>query len=227
MTASIPPITEDDIAHYLSNTPEFFERHADLLATVQLTSPISRRTVSLQERQAEMLRDKIRMLEMRIMDMIRHGNDNLALSDRLLRWSRELLSLSDLAVLPGHIASSVQQQFSVPQVALKLWGLGEAYAGLPELHGVSEEAKSYALSVQDLYCGVNNQFEVVQWLADPAQAASLALMPLRAAPDQEAFGMLVLASPDSQRYTSTMGTDFLLRLADMASAALARLRSTS
>jgi uncharacterized protein YigA (DUF484 family) len=224
MTASIPPITEDDIAHYLSNTPEFFERHADLLATVQLTSPISRRTVSLQERQAEMLRDKIRMLEMRIMEMIRHGNDNLTLSDRLLRWSRELLSLSDLAVLPGHIASSVQQQFSVPQVALKLWGLSDIHAGLPELQGVSDEARSYALSVQDLYCGVNNQFEVVQWLAEPAQAASVALIPLRAAPGQEAFGMLVLASPDSQRYTSTMGTDFLLRLADMASAALARLR---
>jgi hypothetical protein len=50
------PITEDDIANYLANTPDFFLRHADLLAAVQITSPHSHRAVSLQERQAEMLR---------------------------------------------------------------------------------------------------------------------------------------------------------------------------
>ncbi|MEO5795424.1 MAG: DUF484 domain-containing protein, partial [Rhodoferax sp.] len=33
------PITEDDIANFLSNTPEFFERHSQVLASVQLTSP--------------------------------------------------------------------------------------------------------------------------------------------------------------------------------------------
>ena len=26
--AALSPITEDDIAHYLLNTPDFFERHA-------------------------------------------------------------------------------------------------------------------------------------------------------------------------------------------------------
>ena len=78
------PITEDDIAGYLANTPDFFERHAELLAAVHLSSPHSKRTVSLQERQAEMLRDKIKLLEQRLMEMIRHGNENSLLSDRLL-----------------------------------------------------------------------------------------------------------------------------------------------
>ena len=39
------PITEDDIANYLANTPDFFLRHADLLAAVQITSPHSHRAV--------------------------------------------------------------------------------------------------------------------------------------------------------------------------------------
>ncbi|MEQ1660217.1 MAG: DUF484 family protein, partial [Hylemonella sp.] len=47
-------MTEQDIANYLQTNPEFFERQADLLAAVRLISPHSRRTVSLQERQAEM-----------------------------------------------------------------------------------------------------------------------------------------------------------------------------
>ena len=87
------PITEDDIAHYLSNTPDFFVRHAELLAAVQFTSPHSNRTVGLQERQAEMLREKIKALEHRIMEMIRHGSENVMLSDKVLRWARTLLTV--------------------------------------------------------------------------------------------------------------------------------------
>jgi len=52
-------ITEDEIANYLIHTPGFFERQAGLLAAVQLVSPHGGRAVSLQERQMEMLRDKI------------------------------------------------------------------------------------------------------------------------------------------------------------------------
>ena len=60
---SIQGITESDIANYLANTPGFFERHAELLGSVQLRSPHGQRAVSLQERQMEMLRDKIKGLE--------------------------------------------------------------------------------------------------------------------------------------------------------------------
>ena len=39
-----------------------------------------------------------------------------------------------------------------------------------------------------------------------------------------AFGLLVLSSPDAQRFNSGMGTDFLQHVAEIASAALGRLR---
>ncbi|PZQ58679.1 MAG: DUF484 domain-containing protein, partial [Variovorax paradoxus] len=51
------------------------------------------------------------------------------------------------------------------------------------------------------------------------------LIPLRAEPELPAFGLLVLASPDAQRYSAEMGTDFLERIAQLASAALSRLRA--
>ena len=55
---------------------------------------------------------------------------------------------------------------------------------------------------------------------------SLALIPLRAGATQPAFGLLVLASPDSQRYQAGMATDFLERIGELASAALSRVRDT-
>ena len=221
------PITEDDIANYLSITPDFFQRHAELLAAVQFTSPHSHRAVSLQERQAEMLREKIKVLEQRVMEMIRNGNDNVLLSDKILRWARSLLLASDLRALPAAIAEEIQQQFAVPQVGLRLWGVAPEFADLAVAQGVSDDAKVFASSLMEPFCGLNTGFEAVGWLADPAAVTSLALIPLRSsAPSATApaFGMLVLASPDAQRFHSGMGTDFLARMGELASAALSRLR---
>ncbi|MFL6665474.1 MAG: DUF484 family protein, partial [Rhizobacter sp.] len=63
----IQGITEQDIANYLVNTPGFFERHAELLSTIRLTSPHGQRAVSLQERQMELLRDKLKGMEHKVM----------------------------------------------------------------------------------------------------------------------------------------------------------------
>ena len=221
------PITEDDIANYLANTPDFFLRHSELLAAVQLTSPHSNRAVSLQERQAEMLREKIKLLEVRIMDMIRHGNDNVLLSDKVLRWARGLLLVPQAQTLPALIAQDIKDQFSVPQVSLRLWGLSSDYADAPFVQGVTDEAKLFASSLTEPFCGLNTGFEVAAWLDKPEAASSVALIPLRsgeAGSTAPAFGMLVLASMDAQRFHGGMGTDFLARIGEVASAALSRLR---
>ena len=228
MTSSFTnPITEDDIANYLANTPDFFERHAELLAAVQLTSPHGHRAVSLQERQATQLREKIKVLESRIMDMIRNGNENVLLSDKLLRWARTLFMVNDPWTLPVQMADEIAEQFSVPQVGIKVWDVMPAFAHADFANGVSEDAKLFASSLMEPFCGVNAGFEAVSWLPDPKAAVSLAILPLRMGPvgsATPAFGMLVLASPDAQRFNSAMGTDFLGRLAELASAALSQLR---
>jgi len=221
------PITEDDIANYLANNPDFFQRHADLLATVQFTSPHSHRTVSLQERQAEMLREKIKLLEQRLMEMIRHGNENVMLSDKILRWARSLFLTINPAELPVEVLREIKDQFAVPQVGLRLWGLAENYSTLAAAQAVTDDAKVFASSLNEPFCGLNTGFEAVSWLEAPDDVRSLALLPLRsgvAGSQAPAFGMLVLASGDAQRFQAGMGTDFLARIGEIASAALSRLR---
>ncbi len=225
---NINPITEDDIANYLTHSPDFFERHAQLLAAVQLTSPHGNRAVSLQERQAEMLREKIKALEHRVMDMVRHGNENMVISDRLQRWARTLLLVRSGRALPVTLVQELKTQFMVPQVALKIWGVDSRYENEPFAAGVSEDAKTFASSLTQPYCGVNSGFEAVKWLDDTATALSVALIALRdgtQGASAPAFGMLVLASPDPARFQGGMGTDFLDGIAELAGAALARLRA--
>ena len=220
-------ITEQDIADFLVNTPGFFERHAELLASVQLSHPHSARAVSLQERQAEMLRDKIKGLEFKIIEMIRNGQENVAIADRLHRWTKALMLTADAAALPGVLTEQLRHHFMIPQAGLRLWGVAEAHAGAEFAQVVSPDVKSFAGSLTQPYCGVNSGFEAARWLehaeGGSGGATSLALIPLTHGTPAQSFGMLVLGSPDPTRYTAEMGTEFLARIGDIASAALSRL----
>jgi len=216
-------ITEGDIADYLAASPGFFERHAELLGAIQLTSPHGHRAVSLQERQMEMLRDKIKGLEHRIIEMIRHGQDNVSVADKLHRWTRALMLTANAADLPDVLVKELLSQFLIPQGAIRVWGAAEAFASLPFGQSVSDDVRSFASSLSVPYCGVNASFEAAGWLDDPAAVRSLTMIPLRDEASPIAFGLLVLASPDPTRYTADMGTDFLERIGELASAALSRL----
>ena len=221
--SGIQGITEADIANYLAQTPGFFERHAELLGSVQLTSPHGQRAVSLQERQMEMLRDKIKGLEHKIIEMIRHGQDNVGIADKLHRWTRSLMLTPQPGELPEVLVRELLHHFLIPQGGVRVWGSAERFAAIPFAQAVSDDVKSFAGSLSVPYCGVNAGFEAAHWLEEPKSAMSMALIPLREAGAAGAFGMLVLASPDATRYTADMGTEFLVRIGELASAALSRL----
>ncbi|QNN56725.1 DUF484 family protein [Diaphorobacter ruginosibacter] len=224
---AVPPITEEDIAEFLLNTPDFFERHAEVLSSITITSPHGHRAVSLHERQAEMLREKIKGLEQRIMDMVRHSGENTAIGEKTHEWARRMLSVKEPIKLPAAVENGMRELFDVPQVALRVWGVGPVFASETFARGVSDDARAFASSLTSPFCGANMGFEPTQWLPQAAQVQSLALLPLRdGAIDstEPAFGMLVLGSHDPARFDAAMGTEFLTRMAELASSALSRLR---
>jgi uncharacterized protein YigA (DUF484 family) len=113
-------------------------------------------------------------------------------------------------------------QFMSPQGGIRVWGAAAAFSALRFAAPVGDDAKTFAASLTLPYCGVNAGFEAARWLDDADTVASLALIPLRQGGDA-AFGMLVLGSPDPTRYSADMGTEFLVRIGEIASAGLSRL----
>ncbi len=226
---AVQGITESDIANYLAATPGFFERHAALLASVQLQHPHGARAVSLQERQAEMLRDKIKGLELRLIEMIRNGQDNVAIADRLHRWTLAVMRAAGRpAELPEVLLSELRHQFMIPQASLRMWGVAPEHEAAEFAASVSPDVRSFASSLSQPYCGVNSGFEAARWLGlseSGGTATSLALIPLcqPGVNEGKPFGLLVLGSPDPTRYTAEMGTDFLTRVGEIAGAGLSQL----
>ena len=219
-------MTHEDVAQFLSQHPDFFARHPEVLANVAIPHPQDGHAVSLVERQSLILRERIKSLELRLTEMLRHGEENDAIADRIVHWARVLLSETDPARLPRTLLDELLRQFSVPFGALRLWGVAAEYAGHDWAQPPGDDIIRLAGSMQAPFCGSNVGFEAAGWMApDPATIRSLAMMPLRIGGDPASFGLLALGSPDPDRFQITMGTAFLSRIAELASAALARLRA--
>lgn len=171
----------------------------------------------------EMLRERIKGLEHKIIEMIRNGQDNLSIYDRMHEWTLQLLRVTDAAALPQLLLDDLKERFQVPQAALRVWGVADAHAALPAAQPVSDDLKSFASSLSLPYCGANAGFEASAWFDEGAGVTSMAMVPLRVHGADAACGLLVLGSPDPTRYAAQMGTEFLSRIGEVASAGLSRL----
>ena len=204
------------VAHYLSNNPDFFEEHAELLATIRLTSPLLGRAISLQERQMEMMRDKYRQLELRLTELLRLAQDNDLAIGKFQRWTNALLLARNDIDLPHILTNQLQEIFSLPHATLRLWNVADEYSHTWFASPTSVAVRLFAGSLTTPFCGENKDFEAATWIDAPI--ASLAMLPLRSG--TQVVGLLVLGSPDKERFTSTMATDFLSQVAATTSAAL-------
>ncbi|NML60253.1 DUF484 family protein [Massilia sp. RP-1-19] len=220
MTASLDSA---DVASFLADNPHFFEEHAGLLAKVKLSSHLTGKTVSLQERQMEVMRDKYKMLELRMSELVRTAEENAAIANRFHGWTASLLCARNGSELPRVLVDGLKEHFGVPQATLRLWNLDPQHEASWFAEGVSDDARIFANSLQAPYCGSNHDFEAVRWLDDAAAVQSAVILPLRTSAG--AFGLLIMGSADPERFTSAMATDFLTHIGETASAALEALRA--
>lgn len=210
----------EDVARYLREHPEFFETHAHLLTEINIPHPHGGRTISLAERQLLALRDKNALLESKLRELIQFGEENDALGERVHRFSLALLMATSLESTLHAIHYNLREDFAVPHVAMRLWEGMDSHPGLTEFSGTSKELRVYAESLANPVCGPHALYETGTWFGeDSARLKSFAMVALRA---EHAFGFLVLASEDPQRFYQGMGTLYLKRLGELISVALKR-----
>jgi uncharacterized protein len=164
-------MNDREVADYLLANPEFFADHAELLATVRLANPHGKAAVSLQERQMEMLRDKNKLLERRLAELLRYGHENDSISAKFNRWTARVMAERDPYALPRTISHGLREVFDVPQTALRVWDVAQPYLQADFTRQVGEEVRIFANSLATPYCGANTGFEAAQWLAPAVSAA--------------------------------------------------------
>ncbi len=207
------------VASYLKEHPAFFEQYADLLAEIFVPHPHGGRAIPIAERQIVTLREKNAQLETKLQELVQFGAENDATSEKLHRSTLALFAAPDLETTLGVLYHSLQDDFRVPQVALRLWGKVPEQSYLSELAATSQELREYAAALGEPYCGTKAPFESHDWFDPHATLRSFAFLPLRTV---HTFGLLGLGSDTPGRFYAGMGTIYLTRLSELASVATAR-----
>lgn len=221
-------VDEQAVTQYLQQNGDFFERHPQLLARLRLHHPRNGATVSLIERQVEVLREKYQAQELKLTEFVRVARANNVLADKIHRFTRRLLRTSTQAQAIVEIEASLREDFDTFHAVLVLPHTtlpGEIGAGQRFVRRVHAEDASFR-SFEALFatckprCGqVRDSQREFLFGNDAANIGSVALVPLGTHPP---LGLLALGSVDQERFHPGMSTDFLSRIGELVSEVLAR-----
>lgn len=213
-------ISAEDVKDYLRNNPNFFEKHATLLTEIALPNPHGNGVISLTERQQIAQRDKIRVIEAMMAQMIVHAEENDATSAKVHKLGVKLLNQQSFSALQSLIAETLKLDFAVTESLIRIWVKPSNSAIIQDavFSNISDAFNEWAMSLTQPYCGVKP--EVMGDLVD-SNLQSFVIIPLgKADTDQRPFGVLILGSSDKDRFKAGMGTLYLEHIGELVSAAL-------
>ncbi|HEX4879384.1 MAG TPA: DUF484 family protein [Limnobacter sp.] len=206
------------VADFLKANPDFLIRNPGILAFIRLPEQSHGNVASLHERQVQTMRDKVKALEHRMVEMTHAAVENQAIINNLQNLSRSLLMVKDPADLPTVLVEQIRKLFLVPMVGLRLWGVGDDLS--------TDSSKQRIDAMPSLYCGFADMApDLSAFHAEELPPRSVVVIPLRIGASPESFGVLGFGSPDKDRFAPTLEKDFLHALAEISCAALSRLQT--
>jgi len=214
-------LNADQVAEYLRQNPGFFESHVDILMNLQIPHPHGGRAVSIGERQLVAVREKSRLLEDKLRELIAFGEDNDAVGEKVHRLACRLIEAQSLDAALDTLYLDLLDHFAVPHVAVRLWRVAEQNPETKEFGEVAAEMREFVDKLPAPYCGHHPVYENQSWFGEAApHLKSFALVALRR--DDIVFGVVALASEDPKRFYPEMGTLYLGRIGELVSHALWR-----
>ena len=209
----------EDVARYLKDHPEFFENYADIIGDISIPHPHGGRAIPISERQIISLREKNKVLEAKLRELVGYGEENDAIGERVHRAALAMIQPANLEALLQVLYYNLREDFAVPHVAIRLWSEWD-HPPLQEFGASSPEVRVFAGSLNQPYCSHKPMFETAEWFGEAGiLLKSYACIALRT---DRVFGLLALASEDPQRFYPEMGTLYLKRLGELISTSLVR-----
>lgn len=213
-------IDSSQVAAYLQDNPDFFNEYPNILASLRLTSQVAGKTLSLNDRQIEIVRQKNKSLEKGLADLIQIAKSNDILFQNILDWTRELLAEKDEIARIQVLVDALSRLFNIEYVSIRLWSLKEAYQQEWFAKDVSESLQIFTNSLEKPYCGKNNNLEAAR-VFEGANIASIGLIPIKA--KDKICALLILGSSEDNRFHPNMATDYITDMAKTISVVISPL----
>ena len=220
-----PDINEESIADYLRAHPDFFERHLTLLAGLKLPHRTTGGTISLVERQVDVLRQRNMALETKLKELLEVARGNDRLSGRIHSLALLFMRTRSREEVIELLADQLREGFSVDQAALVIFDSvpGLTQGGSTFVRVVHREDPAVGpfktfLQTSAPRCGrVREAQREFLFGDDGREIQSMALVPL--GPRSE-FGFVAIGSRDPNHFHPGKIIDFLARLGELVACAL-------
>ena len=222
-------LNDVNVAEYLQTYPDFFERNGALLAKLRLPHlRDAAATVSLVERQVEVLRERNQSLERKLKELVDVARANDALADRIHRLSQRLIRAHDLPATINAVEASLREDFDAMHSVLVLF-LEEArplqaaagrFLRADDIGSADIKTFESLLQTGKPRCGqIRDAQRDYLFGKDSIEIGSVALTPLGA---KGALGILAIGASDAERFHQAMSTEFLSRIGELVTYALIR-----
>ncbi|WP_045856858.1 DUF484 family protein [Teredinibacter purpureus] len=214
ITQNREKISDEQVAQYLKKHPDFFNRHIDLLADLDLPHQ-SGPAVSLVERQVAILRDRNMDMRHRLSQLLDNARDNDRLFDKTKRLVLALLECNDLGDLVDALYYSFDKEFNIHYTRLILFGNNNTPVSEARIVSI-HDARDYIGKRLKLPNTVSGGIDVKEsgflFDGDAPNIGSAAIAVLQ---HGSPLGVLAIGNQDPNYYRSSMGTLFLSYIAEV------------
>lgn len=218
-------IGAEEVLAYLARHPDFFLRHEQALADLQLPHRAGA-AVSLVERQVSLLRERNIDSRQRLNRLLETARDNDALFSRTRRLVLSLLEADSLHSLSRALGDALRRDFGVDHARLLfVEGARDWPAGvelLPQDVAASSLPALFAAG-RPIVGPLRPRERALLFAAQAEDVLSAAVVPVGG---QQTVAVLAAGSSDARRFHGEMGTMFLEFIGEVISRLLQRLTTT-
>lgn len=219
---------EGFICDYLSNNPDFFLTHPDILELMTLPGKQEESAgadldlfsdADYQNEKSETAADEA--------DVAKTAPETACIMlkehKKMLDFACKLVHFKDDASLPNTVLDHFKDIFETDLGTIRLWNLMPNFAFLDFGERIDPDAEASICMMPAAYYGTNEGSMVADWLrVQESQTRSVLLVPLKR-PQGDVFGFICLASPDPDHFNRYSDGDVIQKTTELAQTSLSRL----
>ena len=222
--ATIPAatLTADMVADFLRRHPDFFGKHLELLAQLQIPHA-SGEAVSLVQRQVALLREQNEQTRKRLRDLIEVARRNEELATRMHLLALRLMDSAEPKDIFATLYENLRRNFNAERVCVRLFAEPAFVDSFPGEEFTGSKAKEIVLfksiieKRKPLSGKLKRQQQVFLFSEAGDDIKSAVMLPLQG---PGWGGILAIGSTDPERFHEGLGVELLRNLGEVLSLVL-------
>ena len=215
-------LSDEEVANYLANNPDFFLNHEALLHKLKV-SETQKGTISLVEKQLSVMRERHKKTRKRLKEVVETAKSNNEIFNKSQRLILNLIAAEDRDTFLSLLEKSLKKDFDCKAYALIIFGKPRQinhFTSVVEKQTASRHIGALMRAKEPTLGVLRPEVQKFLFGRQTRKVMSSALLPLKQ--QNKHIALLVIGSSDTHYFSSKMETLFIKFIADSVAKLLPR-----